>query len=77
MTRWLKTQKNTLKLELYYFGSSTGAAAALKASLKLPEIKAIVSRGGQPVFVMVDLVKVTAPTLLVVGGLDDEVDEIK
>ncbi|MDD2224685.1 MAG: alpha/beta hydrolase [Candidatus Shapirobacteria bacterium] len=74
VTRWLKTQKNIRKLELGYFGSSTGAAAALKAAVKLPkEIKAIVSRGGRPDLVMVDLRKVTVPTLLVVGELDDEV----
>jgi dienelactone hydrolase len=73
VTRWLKTQKNTQKLKLGYFGSSTGATAALKASLKLPEIKAIVSRGGRPDLVILDLPKVTAPTLLIVGELDDEV----
>ena len=37
VTRWLKTQKNMKNLEFSYFGSSTGAAAALKASLKLPK----------------------------------------
>jgi len=74
VTRWLKTQKNTQKLELGYFGSSTGAAAALKAAVRLPkEIKAIVSRGGRPDLVILYLPKVKAPTLLIVGGLDDEV----
>jgi pimeloyl-ACP methyl ester carboxylesterase len=61
------------KLEFSYFGSSTGAAAALKASLKLSEIKAIVSRGGRPDLVFIDLSKVKIPTLLIVGGQDKDV----
>jgi len=77
MTRWLRNQKNTKKMEFSYFGSSTGAAAALKASLKLPkEIKTIVSRGGRPDLVISELPKVTTPTLLIVGELDDEVVEL-
>ena len=76
VTQWLRNQKNTKKMGFGYFGSSTGAAA-LKASLKLPkEIKAIVSRGGRPDLVISELPKVTAPTLLIVGELDDEVVEL-
>jgi len=74
VTRWLRNQKNMKKMEFSYFGSSTGAAAALKASLKLQkEIKAIVSRGGRPDLVISDLLKVTTPTLLIIGELDGEV----
>jgi len=77
VTQWLKTQKNTQKLELGYFGSSTGAAAALKAAAKLPkEIKAVVSRGGRPDLVILELPIVKTPTLLIVGELDDEVLEL-
>lgn len=56
-----------------YFGASTGAAAALQASVKHSEVRAIVSRGGRPDLAWDYLGKVAAPTLLVVGGLDDEV----
>jgi len=77
VTRWLKNQKNTKKLEFGYFGSSTGAAAALKASIKLSEeIKAMVSRGGRPDLIILNLPKIKVPTLLIVGELDDEVLEL-
>jgi len=74
VTQWLRSQKNMKKLEFAYFGSSTGAAAALKSAVKLTkEIKSVVSRGGRPDLVILDLPKVKAPTLLIVGELDDEV----
>ncbi len=56
-----------------YFGASTGAASALKAAAVLPQIVAVVSRGGRPDLAMADLPKVKAPTLLVVGSLDHDV----
>lgn len=53
------------------FGASTGAAAALCAAANNgSEISAIVSRGGRPDLAMDILDRVTAPTLLIVGGLD-------
>lgn len=77
VTRWLRAQKKMKKTEFSYFGSSTGAAAALKASLKLSEeIKTIVSRGGRPDLVIKDLPKVKIPTLLIVGEWDEEVWEL-
>jgi len=77
VTQWLRNQKNTNKMEFGYFGSSTGAAAALKAAIKLPkEIKAVVSRGGRPDLVILELPKVKIPTLLIVGELDNEVLEL-
>lgn len=77
VTRWLKTQRVTKKMKVGYFGASTGAAAALRAAIKLPmEIKAVVSRGGRPDLAMLDLPKVTIPTLLIVGNLDEEVLEL-
>lgn len=77
VTRWLKTQREIKGLKIGYFGASTGAAAALKAALKLPmEIKAVVSRGGRPDLALLDLPKVTTPTLLMVGDLDYEVVEL-
>lgn len=60
-----------------YFEASTGAAAALIAAAKLPaDIKAVVSRGGRPDLAAEHLLKVKAPTLLIVGGNDIEVLEM-
>lgn len=56
-----------------YFGASTGAASALKAAAVSPQIHAVVSRGGRPDLVMADLPYVEAPTLLIVGSLDNDV----
>jgi putative phosphoribosyl transferase len=71
-TEWV--QQNLKDLKIGYFGSSTGAAAALKASVETDsEISALVSRGGRPDIVMPILKRVKAPTLLIVGGYDFEV----
>lgn len=60
-----------------YFGSSTGAAAALIAAGDLGnKIRAVVSRGGRPDLAMDVLDKVKAPTLLIVGGADYGVIEL-
>lgn len=58
------------------FGASTGAAAALVAAVGLPEVRAIVSRGGRPDLAGEALEHVTAPTLLIVGGRDRDVLEL-
>lgn len=58
------------------FGASTGAAAALVASVSAPRVVAIVSRGGRPDLAGDALARVTAPTLLIVGGADTEVLEL-
>ena len=70
-TRWLKEQPEVQDLPIGYFGASTGAAAALKAAASLGEtISAVVSRGGRPDLAEDALPRVTAPTLLIVGGED-------
>jgi pimeloyl-ACP methyl ester carboxylesterase len=58
-----------------YFGASTGAAAALAAAALHPDpVRAVVSRGGRPDLAGAEaLSHVRAPTLLIVGGLDEEV----
>lgn len=76
VTNWLKTQEITKNLSIGYFGASTGAAAALEAAANLTQVKAIVSRGGRPDLAMDYLSKVTAPTLLIVGGHDEQVIEM-
>jgi pimeloyl-ACP methyl ester carboxylesterase len=70
-TEWLMANEITKDLPIGYFGASTGAASALKAAAYFKKsIKAVVSRGGRPDLVLNELSMVTAPTLLIVGGLD-------
>jgi putative phosphoribosyl transferase len=76
-TKWAKQQEQTRDLRIGYFGSSTGAAAALVAAIDVPpDVGAIVSRGGRPDLAGQALPKVQAPTLLIVGGDDDIVIEL-
>jgi dienelactone hydrolase len=76
-TQWLMEQPQTRSLNVGYFGASTGAAAALNAAATLgSSIGAVVSRGGRPDLAMDALPSVQAPTLLIVGGLDDVVIEL-
>jgi pimeloyl-ACP methyl ester carboxylesterase len=76
-TRWLAGQEETRNLRVGYFGSSTGAAAAIRAAARLgEEIGAVVSRGGRPDLAGDALPLVTAPTLLIVGGHDETVIEL-
>ena len=71
---WLRTRKETAKLPIGLFGASTGGGAALIAAAERPGvIAAVVSRGGRPDLAGPALHKVTAPTLLIVGGLDTPV----
>jgi len=76
-TKWLHEQDLHQPQRIGYFGSSTGAAAALVAAADLPEqVGAVVSRGGRPDLAGPRLSEVTAPTLLLVGGNDTEVIEL-
>lgn len=76
-TLWVKGQSETVKLKIGYFGASTGTAVALVAAADFgKEIKAIVSRGGRPDLAGNALGKVSAPTLLIVGGEDRIVIEL-
>jgi putative phosphoribosyl transferase len=70
-TEWLMANEISEDTPIGYFGASTGAASALKAAAYFKKsIKAVVSRGGRPDLVINELPLVTAPTLLIVGGLD-------
>lgn len=74
VTDWVRRRPATRELEVGYFGASTGAAAALLAAAGRDDIRAIVSRGGRPDLASTGaLLKVTAPTLLLVGGDDTPV----
>lgn len=69
--------RRNLDIPLGYFGASTGAAAALwAASFEKNPVDAIVSRGGRPDLAMSRLDQIDVPTLLIVGGADEEVLEM-
>lgn len=73
-TQWLQQQPDVQSLRIGYFGSSTGAAAALIAAARHPHrVGAVVSRGGRPDLAGAALEAVRVPTLLIVGGSDDVV----
>jgi putative phosphoribosyl transferase len=70
----VRQDSETRNLPVGYFGASTGAGAALVAAAQARfPIGAVVSRGGRPDLAGKALVKVQAPTLLIVGGLDHQV----
>lgn len=76
-TKWLLTNSKTSRLNIGYFGASTGAAAALVAAAEFGEaIGAIVSRGGRTDLADDKLSSVKAPTLFIVGGYDYPVIDI-
>lgn len=76
--RWVTAEDATRTLPLGFFGASTGAAAALEAAAVLGDAaRAVVSRGGRPDLASPQaLARVTAPTLLLVGGHDSGVIEL-
>jgi len=76
VTHWINNYLNNTNLHIGYFGASTGAAAALQAAAQIQTIYAIVSRGGRPDLAGEALKSVAAPTLLIVGGNDEEVIEL-
>src|SRR5207249_3935575 len=74
VTGWLSVQPETAHLSIGHFGASTGAGAALVAAAQRPDtIRAVVSRGGRPDLAGEALPHVRAPTLLIVGGNDEQV----
>jgi putative phosphoribosyl transferase len=74
---WALASRPTSSLAIGLFGASTGAAAALIAAATRPEaVRAVVSRGGRPDLADQALERVTAPTLLIVGGRDEVVIDL-
>jgi dienelactone hydrolase len=73
VTKWLAKQPAAKNCGIGLFGASTGAASALKAAVRLPQVDAVVSRGGRTDLAGEDLHKVKVPTLFIVGSLDYEV----
>jgi len=77
VSAWIKSNQTPRDLRLGYFGSSTGAAAALIAAAQAGEqVGAVVSRGGRPDLAGAFLSQVRSPTLLIVGGFDDQVIDL-
>lgn len=75
--RWVRAQEPIARLSTGLFGASTGAAAALYAAATQPGwLGAVVSRGGRPDLALPWLARVRAPTLLIVGGEDTEVQRV-
>lgn len=74
-TYWIKGELDYLNVG--YFGSSIGVGAALVAAAELGDsVGAVVSGGGRPDRAGDALLRITCPTLLIVGGLDYPVIEM-
>jgi putative phosphoribosyl transferase len=72
--QWIQDETSVADLRTGFFGASTGGGAALVAAAELgARIGAVVSRGGRPDLAGAALPKVEAPTLLIVGELDEVV----
>ncbi|MFB6093831.1 MAG: dienelactone hydrolase family protein [Halanaeroarchaeum sp.] len=71
---WIETREAIAALPVGYFGSSTGAAAALRAAARRPgNVSAVVARGGRVDLAGDALPDVRAPTRMIVGGADESV----
>lgn len=71
---WAAAVPTLAGLPMACFGASTGAAAALIAAAeRIDAVQAVISRGGRPDLAGEALVRVAAPTLLIVGEEDREV----
>jgi dienelactone hydrolase len=74
---WAGREPSVARLPIGLFGASTGAAAALRAAAVLDGlVQAVVLRGGRTDLTGDSIADVVSPTLLIVGGLDDEVIEL-
>jgi pimeloyl-ACP methyl ester carboxylesterase len=74
---WAGGEPEVSRLPMACFGASTGAAAALIAAAERPQaVHAVIARGGRPDLAGDALLRVQAPTLLIVGGADAPVIEI-
>lgn len=76
ITNWLLQEHHTKNFKIGYLGSDTGAAAAVIAAANFGNsnnniVNALVLRGGRLDLAEEQLLKIIAPTLLIVGGSDD------
>ncbi|HWI16533.1 MAG TPA: dienelactone hydrolase family protein [Vicinamibacterales bacterium] len=71
---WTASQPTLKALPIGLFGASTGAAAAIVAAVRHPDlVRSVVSRGGRPDLAGEQLAVVKTPIMLIVGGYDDAV----
>ena len=76
-TRDLIARPGLMDVPVGYFGASTGAAAAIVAATRLPQVvQTVVSRGGRPDLAGEALSRLRVPVLLIVGGLDHQVIQL-
>ena len=76
-TRWARLRPDSAHCRIGYFGTSTGAGAAVYAAAEIgADVSAVVSRGGRPDLAGERLGQVRAPTLLIVGSADAHVLEL-
>ncbi|VTR92983.1 family transcriptional regulator : DeoR family transcriptional regulator OS=Mesorhizobium sp. LNHC252B00 GN=X743_07280 PE=4 SV=1: Abhydrolase_5 [Gemmata massiliana] len=74
---WLAAHPRTHGLRVGLFGASTGGGAAAVAAAHEPgKVGAVVSRGGRPDLAGAALFAVLCPTLLIVGGDDEMIEEL-
>lgn len=74
ITNWLTEQPETRDFKIGYFGSNTGAAAALTTAARLGTAKAIVTYGGCPDLASESAIhQIKAPTLFIVGSNDSAI----
>jgi dienelactone hydrolase len=70
VTGWLFGEPMTRGLRVGYFGSGTGAAAALAAAARASDVGALVMYDGRIDLAERSLGRIVAPTLLLVSGTD-------
>lgn len=77
VTAWVHAQPWAAGLPIGWFGTGTGAGAALRAAADPDaDVCAVISRDGRPDLARAHLSKVRAPTLLIVGEDDDPLVEL-
>ena len=75
-SEWINNYSGLGKFKLGYFGSSTGAAAALMAATKY-NVEAIVSRGGRTDLINKQVLEqIVSPCLFIAGSYDKDVVRI-
>ena len=75
-SEWINNYSGLGKFKLGYFGSSTGAAAALMAATKY-NVEAIVSRGGRTDLIDQQVLEqIVSPCLFIAGSYDKDVVRI-
>ena len=76
-TRWVRNEPDFAYLPIGYLASGVASAGALvAASRNSADVAAVVSRSGRVDLAGINLHKVEAPTLLIVGGADPQTFEL-